>query len=68
MLLNSASEVEHNVLGGGSLVHRSKWSERKTYTSIADDYAAFTVKNYGKATFVSDNYSGGPSTKDHTHQ
>ena len=36
--------------------------------ATADNYAAFTVKHYGKATVVFDDYSGGPSTKDSTHQ
>lgn len=67
-LLNSVPEVEHNVLDGGSRVHRLKGTEGKTYTSIAADYAVFTVKNYGKATVVFDGYSGGPSPKDHTHR
>ena len=67
-LLNYIPEVEHNVLDGGSLLHRLKWTDGKTYSTIADDYAAFTVKHYGKATIVFDGYSGGPSTKNHTHQ
>jgi len=29
--------------------------------ATADDYAPFTVKHYGKATVVLDDYSGGPS-------
>ena len=51
-LLNSVPEVEYNILDGGSLAHRSKWSEGKTYTFIADEYASFTVKHYGKATVL----------------
>jgi hypothetical protein len=45
-----------------------KWTEGKTYSSIANDYADFTVKHYGKATVIFDGYGGGPNTKDHTHQ
>ena len=67
-VLKDVPEVEHNVLDGGSLLHRLKWSEGKTYCSIADDYASFTVKHYGKATIVFDGYIGGPNTKDITHQ
>ena len=67
-VLKDVPEVEHNVLDGGSLLHRLKWSEGKTYSSIADDYASFTVKHYGKATIVFDGYIGGPNTKDITHQ
>ena len=44
-----------------------KWSDGKTYISIADDYAEFAVKHYGKATVVFDGYGGGPSLKDNTH-
>ena len=62
------AEVEHNVLDGGSLLHRLKWSEGKTYCSMADDYASFAVRHYGKATVVFDGHSGGPNTKDITHQ
>jgi len=67
-VLETTPEVEHNVLDGGSLLRRLKWSVGRTYTSIANDYAAFTVKHYGKATVVFDGYSGEPSTKDNTHQ
>ena len=67
-VLKDVPEVEHNVLDGGSLLHRLKWSEGKTYSSIADDYASFTVKHYGKATIVFDGYIGGPNTKDITHK
>lgn len=67
-VLKDVPEVEHNVLDGGSLLHRLKWSQGKTYCSIADDYASFTVKHYGKATIVFDGYIGGPNTKDITHQ
>ncbi|KAG0715131.1 hypothetical protein GWK47_012669 [Chionoecetes opilio] len=67
-VLKDVPEVEHNVLDGGSLLHRLKWSEGKTYCSIADDYASFTVKHYGKATIVFDGYIGGPNTKDIIHQ
>jgi len=66
-VLKSAPEVEHNVLDGGSLLHRLKWTDGRTYSSIADDYASFTGKHYGKATIVFDGYFGGPSTKDNTH-
>jgi len=67
-VLKDVPEVEHYVLDGGSLLHRLKWSEGKTYRLIADDYASFTVKHYGKATIVFDGYIGGPNTKDITHQ
>ena len=67
-VLETAPEAEHNVFDGGSLLRRLKWSDGRTYTSIANDYAAFTVKHYGKATVVFDGYSVGPSTKDNTHQ
>ncbi|KAK6176032.1 hypothetical protein SNE40_014396 [Patella caerulea] len=59
--------TEHYVLDGGSILHRLKWTEGSTYSSIADAYASFTTKLYGKPTMVFDGY-GGPSTKDTTHQ
>ena len=40
--------TDHYVLDGGSLLHRLKWTEGSTYSSIADDYASFTVQHYGK--------------------
>ena len=36
-LLEYVPEVEHYVLDGGSLLHRLKWAEGSTYSSIADD-------------------------------
>ena len=60
--------TEHNVLDGGSLLHRLKWKDGSTYSSIADDYASFTVEHYGRATVVFDGYEVGPSIKDCTHQ
>ena len=49
-------------------LHRLKWTEGSTYSSIADDYASFTVKHYGKATVVFDGYEVGPCIKDGTHK
>ncbi|KAG1681449.1 hypothetical protein GQR58_011839 [Nymphon striatum] len=60
--------TDHYVLDGGSLIHRLKWTEGFTYISIADEYASFTVRHYGKATVVFDGYEAGPSTKDCSHQ
>lgn len=60
--------TEHYVLDGGSLLHRLKWTEGSTYSSIATTYASFTVRHYGNATVVFDGYDGGPSIKDNTHQ
>lgn len=60
--------TDHYVLDGGSLLHRLKWKEGSTYSSIADSYASFTVNQYGKATVVFDGYNGGPNTKDNAHQ
>ena len=60
--------TEHNVLDGGSLLHRLKWKEGSIYSSIADDYASFTVEHSGRATVVFDGYEVGPSIKDCTHQ
>lgn len=68
VVLKDVPEVEHYVLDGGSLLHRLRWSEGKTYCSIADNYASFTVKHYSKAMIVFDSYIGGPNTKDITHQ
>ena len=60
--------TEHNVLDVGSLLHCLKWKERSTYSSIPDDYASFTVENYGRGTVVFDGYEVGPSIKDCVHQ
>ena len=60
--------TEHNVLDGGSLLHCLKWKEGSTCSLIADDYASFTVKNYGRATVVFNGYEVGPSIKDCAHQ
>ena len=49
-------------------MHRLKWTEGSTYSSIADAYAKFTLDLYGHATVVFDGYSGGPGIKDNTHQ
>ena len=60
--------TDHFGLDGGSLLHRVKWIEGSTYSSIADDYASFTVRHYARATVVFDGYGVGPSIKDGTHQ
>ena len=60
--------TEHNVLDRGSLLHRLKWRDGSTSSSIADDYASFTVENYGRAIVVFDGYEVGPSIKDCAHQ
>ena len=67
-LLDSKVEVEHYVLDGGSLLHRLKWTEGRTYDSIAEMYASFAVNQYGNATVIFDGYSEGPTTKDNTHK
>ena len=67
-LLEYVPKVEHYVLDVGSLMHRLKWAEGRTYSSITDDFTSFTVEHYGNATVVFDGYSGGPTTKDNTHQ
>ena len=60
--------TDHYVLDGGSLLHHLNWMERCTYSSIADDYASFTVKHYAKAIVVFDVYGAGPSIKNCAHQ
>ena len=59
--------TDHYVLDGGSLLHRLKWTEGCTYSSIAENYATFTVQHYAKATVVFDGYGVGPSIKHCTH-
>ena len=66
-ILQFIPRTDHYVLDGGSLLHRLKWKEGSTYSSIASNYAYFTVNKYGKATIVFDGYGGGPSTKDNAH-
>ena len=67
-VLQSIAKTDQYILDGGSLLHRLKWKERSTYSSIANSYASFTSNLYGKATIVFDGYSGGPIAKDNTHQ
>ena len=66
-VLHIAPKTEHYVLDGGSLLHRLKWAEGSTYSSIADSYVSFATELYCRATVVFDGY-GGPSKKDNTHQ
>jgi len=61
-------KIENYVLDGGSLIHRVKWTKGTTYGLIANGYADFVVRNYGKVTVVFDGYSDEPSIKDSTHQ
>ncbi len=67
-VLDSIPPTEHYVLDGGSLVHRLAWKKGDSYGAIAQSYADFTIRHYGKATVVFDGYSEGPSIKDNTHQ
>ena len=60
-------ETDNYVLDGGSLLHRMKWIEGCTYSSIADEYASFTKRHYGKTAVVISGYEG-PRIKDNTHQ
>jgi len=62
---DDVSKTENYVLDGGSLIHRVKWTKGTTYGLIANGYADFVVRNYGKATVV---FSDEPSIKDSTHQ
>jgi hypothetical protein len=66
-VLQYIPKTDHYVLDGGSLLHRLKWKEGSTYTSIANDYSNFTLHHYGLATVVFDGYNGRPNTKDHAH-
>ena len=66
-ILQFIPRSDHYVLDGGSLLHRLKWMEGSTYSSIPSNYASFTVNKYSKATIVFDGYGGGPSTKDNAH-
>ena len=61
-------KTENYILDGGSLIHRVHWMKGTTYGSIANGYADFVVRNYGRATVVFDGYSDEPSIKDSTHQ
>ena len=67
-VMQTVPVTEHYVLDGGSLLHRLKWTEGSTYSSIADHYASFTVEHYGRVIVVFDGYEDGPSIKDCTHQ
>ncbi len=67
-VFHSIPKTDEYVFDGGSLLHRLKWQEGSTYSSIACTYASFTYNLYGKATVVFDGYSRGPTTKDNAHQ
>lgn len=67
-VMDTIPSTEHYVLDGGSLVHRVPWKRGDSYGAIAQSYADFTTRLYGKATVVFDGYSEGPSIKDNTHQ
>ena len=58
-VLETIPVTDHYVLDGGSLLHRLKWTEGSTYSSIADAYAKFTLDLYVHATVVFDGYSDG---------
>ena len=59
-------KTENYVLDGGSLIHRVKWMKGTTYGFIANGYADFVVRNFGRATVFFDGYSDQPSIKDST--
>jgi len=44
------------------------WKKGNSYNAIAESYADFTVRHYGRATVVFDGYGEGPSVKDNAHQ
>ena len=44
------------------------WKRGDSYGAIAQSYADFTIKHYGKAAVVFDGYSDSASIKDNTHQ
>ena len=68
-VLQSIPKTDRYVLkDGGSLLHRLKWTEGSTYSSIADAYAYFKSDLYGNGTVVFHGYDGEPSTKDKMHQ
>ena len=65
--LPGPSETVHYVLDGGALRHRIPWTKGATYDQICEQYSAYVIKKYGKATVVFDGYSDTPSTKDCAH-
>ena len=65
-VLQTLPTTDHYVLDVGSLIHRLKWIEGNTYSSIADTYASFTHNLYGNVTVVFNGYTGNPSTKQYT--
>ena len=65
--LPGPSETVHYVLDGGALLHRIPWTKGATYDQICEQYSAYVIKKYGKATVVFDGYSDTPSTKDCAH-
>ena len=66
--MNSIPITDRYVLDGGSLLHHLPWRKGDSYNAVAESYADFTVRYYGRATVVFDGYGEGPSIKDNTHQ
>ena len=52
------------VLDGASLLRHSIWLEGST---MANEYATFTIKHYGKAIVVSGDYRNKADTEDCAH-
>ena len=67
-ILDFIPPTEQYVLDGGSLIHRLPWKRGDSYGAIAQSYADFTIKHYGKEAVVFDGYSDSASIKDNTHQ
>ena len=68
--LDEKEGVVH-VLDGGALIHRVKWSKKRTYKDIAMQYVNYVRGRYGNccmACIVFEGYGQSPSINDHEHQ
>jgi len=56
------------VADGGRLLHKVKWQQDVTFTTILQQYLNYVNKHFGyRVNIVFDAYGNGPSIKDHEH-
>ena len=69
--LNDSSLATKCVIGGGSLLHRVKWQQDCSYTTVIAEHISYVGRHYGhpdSVTIIFDGYGNGPSTKDVEHE
>ena len=69
--LNDSSLATKCVIDGGSLLHRVKWQQDCSYTTVIAEHISYVGRHYGhpdSVTIIFDGYGNGPSTKDVKHE